>query len=165
MLNSCRVAIAWVRHGFLTHWACRLFHSFYEDKRRWDRRLFAQIFVHGCSLHPRSLVGEGKWGTRREGYQHCPSHTEQPEVSPATCFSGQGPPLASFLRGLPQRVGVLAQPGCRAALVSAAESGFSTGSWEKGKREVSCGLRSALSRSTREGQGWGPNTSIRLQSL
>lgn len=72
-----------------------------------------------------------------EGHQHWPGHADQPGVSQTTCFSGWGPPLASFLRGLglglPQGVGVLAQPGCGAALASTAESGFSTGSREKGR--------------------------------
>lgn len=74
----------------------------------------------------------------RGGHQHCPGHTDQwtTRVSRTTCFSWWGPPLAPFLRELglvlPQRVGVLAQPGCGAAPASAAESGFSTGE-EKGK--------------------------------
>lgn len=98
--------------------------------------LSAQICVYVCWLRPPSLVGE-RDGGRGGRLPALPSYTDQTGVSPPTCFSGRGPPLASFLRdlgaGLPQRVGVLGQPGSGAALVSAAESGVSTGSGEKGR--------------------------------
>lgn len=81
----------------------------------------------------------------REGRQHCAGHTGQPGLSQTTCFSRRDPPLASFLGclglGLPQRMGVLAQPGCGATLVSAAKADFSTGSVEKGKRDAGCSLK------------------------
>lgn len=156
----------------LTRWALRPFQSFHKDKQRRDGHLSAQILVHVCWLYSHSLVGRGTWG--REGrLPALPSHPDPPKVSPPpiTCFSGWGPPPASFLRdlgaGLPQRVGILDQPGGGTALVSAAEQGFSTGlgGRREGKRDTGCSLQWALRGSTRQGQGQGPNASISLRTL
>lgn len=129
-----------------------------------DRQPSAQTCVHICWFYSHSLVGEGKWGTRREGHQHRPGHTDQPRVSQATCLPRRGPALASFPRGLgpglPQRMGVLAQLGRGAALVSAAKSGFSTGSREKGKRDVGCSFDWAPEMGHQEGLETGVKTSL-----
>ena len=93
------------------------------------------------------LWGRGNWRQGGKATSTAQATGTPTGVSKTTCSSGRCPLLVFLQRGLgpglPQRVRVLAQPGREAALVSAAESSFSTGSREMGKRDAGCSPKCA----------------------